>query len=55
MMILLKQNAFVDAKDNNGMTPLHSAAMRKEKDVAEAILNKKIIERLINFNSAVNA
>ena len=30
LMMLVKQGAFIDAKDINGMTPLHMAAMKKD-------------------------
>jgi ankyrin repeat protein len=30
LMMLVKQGAFIDAKDINGMTPLHLAAMKKD-------------------------
>jgi len=45
LMMLLKQNAFIDAKDINGMTPLHHAASLK--DATTQVMNLKIIERLV--------
>ena len=30
-MMLVKQGAFIDAKDINGMTPLHQAANKKDQ------------------------
>lgn len=45
MMMLLKQNAFIDAKDINGMTPLHHACSLNDK--ATQVMNLKIIERLV--------
>jgi len=30
LMMLVKQGAMIDAKDSNGMTPLHHAAMKKD-------------------------
>ena len=45
MMILLKQNAFLEAKDVNGMTPLHHSASKKDQQ--SQVANLKILERLV--------
>jgi ankyrin repeat protein len=31
LMMLVKHGAFIDAKDINGMTPLHMAALKKDQ------------------------
>ena len=31
LMMLVKQGALIDAKDSNGMTPLHHAALKKDQ------------------------
>lgn len=53
LMILLKQSAFIDAKDLNGMTPLHHAAQKK--DQASQVQNLKIIERLVTFGASIDS
>ena len=50
LMMLLKQNAYIDAEDINGMSPLHVAVMKKDS----LAMNLKIIERLINFGANIN-
>ena len=51
LMMLLKQNAFVDAQDASGLSALHLAAMKKDNPST----NLKIVERLLNFGVNINA
>lgn len=53
LMMLVKQGAFIDAKDINGMTPLHMAAMKKDPNTLQA--NLKIIERLVTFGANIDS
>ena len=53
LMMLVKQGAFIDAKDINGMTPLHIASMKKDAQTQQ--LNIKIIERLVTFGANIDS
>jgi ankyrin repeat protein len=53
LMMLVKQGAMIDAKDSNGMTPLHHAAMKKDPQTLQQ--NAKIIERLVTFGANIDS
>jgi len=53
LMMLVKQGALIDAKDSNGMTPLHHAAMKKDPQTLQQ--NAKIIERLVTFGANIDS
>jgi ankyrin repeat protein len=53
LMMLVKQGAFIDAKDINGMTPLHMAATKKDPTTLQA--NLQIIERLVTFGANIDS
>jgi ankyrin repeat protein len=53
LLMLVKQGCFLDAKDNNGMTPLHHAAQKKDQQSIN--VNLKIIERLVTFGANIDS
>ena len=50
-MILLKQQAFANAVDSNGNTPLHLIAIQEESNVLSV---RRIMEALLNFDAKIN-
>ena len=52
LMILLKQQAFPNVVDVNGLTPLHVVAMQNDANSLSVV---RIMESLVNFDAKVNA